>query len=69
MTEDAAMPLEVTETPSLNTVLTKAVMVQNQYQKASMPLDDTIKYQYGDRNNNYMSWYQKQFVRVQHLGP
>jgi hypothetical protein len=34
-------------------------MVQNQYQKASMPLDDTIEYQYGDRNKNYMSWYQK----------
>jgi len=34
-------------------------MVQNQYQKASMPLDDTIEYQYGDHNNNYMSWYQK----------
>ena len=44
-------------------------MVQNQYQKASMPLDDTIEYQYGDHNKNYMSWYQKQLVWVQHLGP
>ena len=69
MTEGAAMPLSVTEAPSLNTVPTKTVMVQNQYQKASMPLDDTIEYQYGDRNKNYMSWYQKQLVWVQHLGP
>ncbi len=42
-------------------------MVQNQYQQASMPLDDTIKYHYGDFNKNYMSWYQKQLVWVRHL--
>ncbi len=44
-------------------------MVQNQCQKAFMPLDDTIKYQYGDSNKNYMSWYQTQLVWVQHLSP
>ncbi len=48
MTEGTAMPLKVTETPSFNTASTKDMMVQNQYQKASMPIDDTIKYQYGD---------------------
>ena len=44
-------------------------MVQNQYQKASMPLDDTIEYQYGDRNKNYMSWYQNNWYGYNTLDP
>jgi hypothetical protein len=39
--------LEITEEPSLHiTASTKALMAQDQYQEATMPLDDTIRYQH-----------------------